>query len=157
MRALVRSALAASALAAAALGPSAGAAAHDAPPTAVKAAHDATMKAQALTYDLLRNGARIGSVQLYRIGATRSRVRVQLANPADDPLELALIPGSECMANRTAAAASAIALNRVNSSTQISETVVNLPLTNIQGNYLVQAHNAAQRAQLADACARLSR
>ncbi len=124
--------------------------------TAARAAHDATVKAQTITYDLMRNGTRIGSVRLYRIGSTRSRVRVELANPADNALKLALIPGSECTSNRTAAAASAIPLNPVNSS-QISETMVNLPLTNLQGNYLVQAHNATQRAQLADACARLSR
>jgi len=127
------------------------------PSTAAKAAHDATAQAKAVTYDLMRNGTRIGSVALYPIGRTRSRIRIQLANPADTALGLALVPGSTCTSGAAVAAANAIPLNPVNNSTQISETIVNVPLTNLQGNYLVQAHNATQRAQIADACARLRR
>ncbi|HZO95167.1 MAG TPA: hypothetical protein VFB22_15585 [Candidatus Baltobacteraceae bacterium] len=127
------------------------------PSTAARAARDATVQAKEITYDLMRNGTRIGSVALYPIGRTQSRVRVTFTNPADDPLRLALIPGSACTSGAAVAAANAIPLNPVNNSTQISETIVNVPLTNLQGNYLVQAHNATQRAQIAEACARLRR
>jgi hypothetical protein len=127
------------------------------PSAAVKAAHDATVKAKDVTYDLMLNGARIGRVHLAAIGRTQSRVRVELTNPGANPLSLALIPGTDCNQNVYAAKANAIPLNPVNNSTQISETVVNLPLTNLQGNYLVQTHDATQRQQIAQACARLAR
>lgn len=125
-------------------------------PTAVKAAHDATREAKALTYQLMsRSGTSMGTVTLQRIGSTRSRITVRLANPAAAGTRITLHTGSQCHDPHVAAAAAPIVLNPV--SQQVSQTVVALPLTNLQsGNYMVDVQNATARSQFAAACARLN-
>lgn len=127
-------------------------------PSSAKAAQLATQKAKALTYSLLARGSglSIGTVTLQRIGSTRSRIRVQLANPAAGQPRVTLRTGADCQEPRVANAAHGpIRLNPFTGRT--SETIVNLPLTNLQsGNYLLDVQNATARQQALDACARLS-
>jgi hypothetical protein len=126
-------------------------------PAQVKAAQLATQHAEAVTYRLLdrSSGTNLGTVTLQRIGATRSRIRVQLANPSSSPSRLTLRSGRDCNEPRIAQAQrSPILLNPFTGRT--STTVVNLPLTNLQsGNYLLDVQGATQRAQAIDACSRL--
>jgi len=120
-------------------------------PTAVKAAHDATLQAKALTYQL-ESG--MGTVTLQRIGRTRTRVKVQLANPAAAGTRVTLHTGRQCHEPNAAAPVTALALNPVNQ--QVSQTIVALPLEKLQsGNYLVDVQNATARSQFSSACARL--
>jgi len=126
--------------------------------TAVKAAHDATQEAKAVTYQLRsQGGTNMGTVTLQRIGTTHSRITVHLANPAAAGTRLTLHSGRDCHDPHVAAAAQSIpsiALNPV--SQQVSQTVVAMPLSNLQsGNYLVNVQNATARSQFAAACARL--
>jgi hypothetical protein len=127
-------------------------------PSSAKAAQLATQKAKALTYSLLARGSgvNLGTVTLQRIGSTRSRIRVQLANPAAGQPRVTLRTGADCQEPRVANAAHGpIRLNPFTGRT--SETIVNLPLTNLQsGNYLLDVQNATARQQALDACARLS-
>lgn len=121
-----------------------------------RAAALATKKAQAVTLtDVYGHGA-MGTVQLEQIGRTRTRVVLTVpGGTARGPLELRR--GTDCNANRNAAAVSAIHLNPVNSS-RVSETIVDVPLDALQsGDYLVAVRNATQRAQFLAACARLGR
>ena len=123
-------------------------------PAAVKAAHDATLAAKAVTYRLAsREGANMGTVTLQRIGSTRSRITVHLANPAANGTRVTLRTGRQCHDPLVAAAPAPITLNPI--SQQVSQTVVALPLSNLQGNYLVDVRNATARSQFAAACARL--
>ena len=126
-------------------------------PAQVKAAQLATQHAKALTYQLLDRGSgvNLGTVTLQRIGATRSRIRVQLANPALTEPRVTLRSGRDCNEPRIAnAPRSPILLNPFTGRT--STTIVNLPLTNLQsGNYLVDVRTATGRAQAMDACSRL--
>jgi hypothetical protein len=125
-------------------------------PTAVKAAHDATREAQALTYHLdSPSGSHLGTVTLQRIGRTRSRIIVRLANPAAAGTRITLHSGKQCHEPvYTGAAPTQVVLNPV--SQQVSQTIVALPLENLQsGNYLVDVQNATARSQFASACARL--
>jgi len=127
-------------------------------PSQVKAAQLATQHAKALTYQLLdrSSGVNLGTVTLQRIGATRSRVRVQLTNPALTEPRVTLRSGRDCNEPRIAQAPrSPILLNPFTGRT--STTIVNLPLTNLQsGNYLVDVQTATGRAQAIDACSRLA-
>jgi hypothetical protein len=125
-------------------------------PTAVKAAHDATQEAQALTYRLdSPSGSHLGTVTLQRIGRTRSRIIVRLANPAAAGTRITLHSGKQCHEPvYTGAAPTQVVLNPV--SQQVSQTIVALPLENLQsGNYLVDVQNATSRSQFNTACARL--
>jgi hypothetical protein len=126
-------------------------------PSAVDAAKLATQKAKAVTYALLdrSSGASLGTVTLQRIGSTRSRIRVQLVNPATTAPRVTLRTGSDCQEPRVALAPrSPILLNPFTGRT--SDTVVNLPLTNLSsGKYLVHVQDATARAQALDACAHL--
>lgn len=125
-------------------------------PTAVKAAQDATQQAQALTYRLdSPAGSHLGTVTLQRIGRTRSRIIVRLANPAAAGTRLTLHSGKQCHEPvYTGAAPTQVVLNPV--SQQVSQTIVALPLENLQsGNYLVDVQNATARSQFNSACARL--
>ena len=125
-------------------------------PTAVKAAHDATREAQALTYHLdSPSGSHLGTVTLQRIGRTRSRIIVRLANPAAAGTRITLHSGKQCHEPvYTGAAPTQVVLNPV--SQQVSQTIVALPLENLQsGNYLVDVQNATSRSQFNTACARL--
>ncbi len=124
-------------------------------PTAVKAAQDATREAQDVTYALLDRGtgSNIGTVHLRRIGATHSRITVTLRTPAAGTTAQ-LRPGSDCMGARVANAPHAILLNPFTG--RVSQTVVSMPLTNLQsGNYLLDVRNATARQQAMDACANL--
>jgi hypothetical protein len=126
-------------------------------PSQVKAAQLATQHAKNVTYQLLdrSSGVNLGTVTLQRIGATRSRIRVQLANPALTEPRVTLRSGRDCNEPRIAQAPrSPILLNPFTGRT--STTIVNLPLTNLQsGNYLVDVRTATGRAQAMDACSRL--
>ncbi len=145
--------LTAAAVAAFALG--AGAAFADSP-SAVKAAHDATLKAQAVTYALLGRGSgtNLGTVTLQRIGSTRSRIRVQLANPATAGTRVTLHSGTDCHDPHFAGASRSLLLNPFTG--RVSETVVALPLNSLRsGDYLVAVQNQTARQQFVDACSRL--
>ncbi len=125
--------------------------------TAVKAAKDATREAKSVTYAIMGRGPggrRYGTVTLQRIGSTRSRVRVELTSPAAGA-SARLRPGSDCTSARVANAPHSILLNPF--SGHVSQTVVNVPLTNLQsGNYLLDVRNATARQQAIDACAQLN-
>ncbi len=127
-------------------------------PTAVKAAKDATNEAKTVTYAIMARGGshvQYGTVTLQRIGGTRSRVRVELTQPPPSGTALSIRPGSDCTSPRVANAPHSILLNPFTG--RVSETVVNLPLTNLQsGNYLVDMQNATAQQQSIDACARLN-
>jgi hypothetical protein len=124
-------------------------------PTAVKAAHDATRQAKAFIYELdSGSGTKIGTVTLQRIGSTRSRITVKLANPAAAGTRITLHSGQQCHDPHVSATANQVVLNPV--SQQVSQTVVALPLENLQsGHYLVDVQNATARGQFSSACARL--
>ena len=127
-------------------------------PTSVKAADLATKKAKQFLIQLeQRNGSTVrGTVGLQVIGRTRTRVSIQLLNPAGHPLSLAIVKGSDCVDNVESARASAIPLNPVNSS-QLSTTVISVPINQLTSkNYLVQIRDATARNQITEACARLS-
>jgi hypothetical protein len=134
-----------------------GALAQSPSPAAVEAAKLATQKAKAVTYALLdrSSGVNLGTVTLQRIGSTRSRIRVQLANPSASAPRVTLRTGADCQEPRIAhAPRSPILLNRFTGRT--SETIVNLPLTNLSsGKYMVDVQTATARAQAIDACAHL--
>lgn len=122
-----------------------------------KAAQMATQQAKAVTYRLRdrSSGLNVGSVTLSYIGSTRSRVRVTLANPARTAPTLTLRPGRDCQEPRVANAPHSILLNPFTG--RVSETIVSLPLTNLQsGQYLLDVRNATARQQAIDACARLA-
>lgn len=126
-------------------------AAFSATPTAIKAAHDATRQARDVTYRL-ESG--MGTVTLRRIGTTRSRITVRLANPAAAGTRVTLHTGRQCHERAAMAPATSLALNPV--SQQVSQTIVALPLEKLQsGNYLVDVQNATARSQFATSCARL--
>jgi hypothetical protein len=125
--------------------------------TQTKAAQLATQHARSLTYQILdrSSGVNLGTVTLQQIGSTRSRIRVQLTNPAAAAPRVTLRSGRDCNEPRIAQSPrSPILLNPFTGRT--STTIVNLPLTNLQsGNYLLDVQSATQRAQAIDACSRL--
>jgi hypothetical protein len=129
-----------------------------APPDAAKAARDATRAAKAVTVALLQrggSGTNLGTVTLQRIGSTRSRIRVQLANPAAAGTRVTLHGGTDCHDPHFANAARSMLLNPFTG--RVSETIVSLPLTNLHsGKYLVAVQNQTARQQFIDACAQLS-
>jgi hypothetical protein len=138
------------------LGPAAAAIADT---TQDQAARDATLAAKEVLLKLdTRNGSTTGgTVKLQKIGSTRTRIRVQLANPTGHPLSLAVVRGSDCVDNRESALGAAIPLNPVNSS-QMSETIVSVPMSALTSrDYLVQVRDATAREQITQACARLAR
>jgi len=124
-------------------------------PTAIKAARDATRQAEALTYRLdSASGSHLGTVTLQRIGSTRSRITVRLLNPAAAGTRITLHSGQQCHDPHVSGTANQVVLNPV--SQQVSQTVVALPLENLQsGNYLIDVQNATARSQFSSACARL--
>jgi hypothetical protein len=126
-------------------------------PSAAKAAQLATQKAKAVTYALLDRGSgvSVGTVTLQQIGRTRSRIRVQLTNPAANAPRVTLRTGADCMEPRIAnAARGPVLLNPFTGRT--SDTVVNVPLTSLRsGNYLLDVQTATSRQQAIDACTRL--
>jgi hypothetical protein len=128
-------------------------------PSAQKAAQLATQKAKTITYQLMERGGtgvNLGTVTLQRIGSTRSRIREQLHTPAQSEPRVTLRTGSDCEEPRIAnAPRSPVLLNPFTG--RVSDTVVQLPLTNLSaGNYLLDVQAATARAQAIDACARLA-
>jgi hypothetical protein len=115
--------------------------------------------AKTVTYQLVgAKGAR-GNVALYAIGRTRSRIVVTV--PGGTAQRITLHRGSDCTDARYGSQAdldlaplgAAIAANAPQ-----SETIVDIPIEQLQGgNYSVAIANATQRAQFAEACARLRR
>lgn len=124
--------------------------------TAVKAAHEATLAAKAVTYKLMTGTAQSGTVMLQQIGRTRSRVTVRFNTAPAAGTQLGLYRGSDCMNPAGAVANVPIPLSPVNGS-QVSQTIVALPLTKLRGNYMVAVRNATQMQQAAQTCARLTR
>ncbi len=126
-------------------------------PNAQRAAELATKKAKAFIYQLTSRGSGVtlGTVTLQKIGGTRTRIRVDLVNPARVEPSVTLRSGSDCQHPLIANAPhSPILLNPFTGRT--STTVVNLPLTDISsGKYLVHVQNSTARAQAIDACAHL--
>jgi hypothetical protein len=126
-------------------------------PNAQRAAELATKKAKAFIYQLTARGSGVtmGTVTLQKIGGTRTRIRVDLVNPAQAEPSVTLRRGSDCQHPLIANAPhSPILLNPFTGRS--STTVVNLPLTDVSsGNYLVHVQNSTARAQAIDACAHL--
>jgi len=121
-----------------------------------KAAKLATQKAQAVTYRLLDRGTgvTVGSVTLQRIGGTRSRIRVNLLNPAAVEPRVTLREGRDCQEPRIANGPRMMRLNGFSGA--VSDTVVAMPLTKLQaGKYLVDVKTGTARQQAIDACTRL--
>jgi hypothetical protein len=146
------------AAAAAALIAASAAAAGAAPsPDAVRAAHDATLAAKSVTYKLMTGSAQRGTVTLQLIGRVRSRITVRFSGAGNAGTQLGLYRGSDCVSAAGATANVPIPLSPVNGS-QVSQTIVALPLAKLQsGSYIVAVRNATQQQQAAQTCARLSR
>jgi hypothetical protein len=124
---------------------------------AVRAAHDATLAAKAVTYKLMTGGAQSGTVTLQQIGRVRSRITVRFNGVGNAGTQLGLYRGSDCVSAAGVAANVPIPLSPVNGS-QVSQTIVALPLAKLQsGNYMVAVRRATQQQQAAQTCARLSR
>jgi hypothetical protein len=127
-------------------------------PVPVTAATDATRAAKEVlvTLEQLNSSTMTGSVSMREIGRTRTLVRVQLDNPAGHPTVLGVVRGQDCQGNIYSARANAIPLSPVSSS-QISETIVNVPLSELRSqNYLIAIQNATASEQAVEACARLN-
>ena len=126
-------------------------------PNAQRAAELATKKAKAFIYQLTSRGSgvTIGTVTLQKIGGTRTRIRVDLVNPAQVEPSVTLRSGSDCQHPIIANAPhSPMLLNPFTGRS--STTVVNLPLTDLSsGKYLVNVQTSTARAQAIDACAHL--
>lgn len=131
-------------------------AASAASPDAAAAARDATLKAKAVTFALMQRGGaatNLGTVTLQRIGGTRTRIRIQLANPAAAGTRITLHRGT-CHDPHFSSAATSMLLNPFTG--RVSQTIVAVPLTNLQsGKYLVAVQNQTARQQFVDACAQL--
>ncbi len=126
-------------------------------PKAVRAARDATRKAETITYRLVGPSGSRGSVALYPIGRTRSRIVVTV--PGGTTQRITLHRGADCNDARYGSQAdlalaplgAAIAANAPR-----SETIVDIPLDRLRaGDYNVAIANATERARFAEACARL--
>jgi hypothetical protein len=124
-----------------------------------QAAHDATAQAQAVTRTIsARNSSGMnGSVRLYPIGHTRTRIVIIL--PKAGPNErLSLYRGADCSDSVTRARALALApLNNAAANAPQSSTIVNLPLNELaSSDYVVDVRNSTSRATYAEACSHLN-
>jgi hypothetical protein len=113
--------------------------------------------AKTVTYQLVGAKGPRGSVALYAIGRTRSRIVVTV--PGGTTQRITLHRGSDCSDAR-GGSQSDVALAPLGAAVAAnapqSETIVDIPLDKLQsGDYNVAIANATQRAQFADACARL--
>ncbi|HTW85830.1 MAG TPA: hypothetical protein VMD91_17300 [Candidatus Sulfotelmatobacter sp.] len=149
-------AIATTALLAAAL--SAAAFAQTPNPQAVHAARAATAKAQAVTFNIsARNGSAMsGSIALYQIGHTRTRVVVTIPKASNE--RLSLYKASDCYDSVTRARTlvALTPINQAGNNAQSSSTIVNLPLNELEsGNYVVDVRDATGRATYAEACGHL--
>jgi hypothetical protein len=125
-------------------------------PQAVKAAAAATRAARKITFETRNRSGVTGSVGLYTIGRSRTRVVVTL--PVSGTYRVTLYPGSDCIDNRAASQAD-VALTPTNfhtSGSSTSSTIISLPIEKVRSNYVVDVRDANNRAALAAACARLN-
>jgi hypothetical protein len=140
------------------LGATAGAGAAAPTMSPAEAARLATKKAEQVTLQLMERGntgVNLGTVTLQRIGGTRSRIRVQLANPATTSTQLRLVPGSDCEDPRIADQPHVQLLNPFTG--RISETIVSVPITQLRSQpFLLHVRDATARQQTIDACANLN-
>jgi hypothetical protein len=124
---------------------------------AVKAAADATSAARKITFRTRDGSGFDGSVGLYRIGRSRTRILVTL--PAGKKYRVTVYPGSDCTSNRTATAADVALMptnfNKTGAASQ--STIISLPIQKVQSNYVVDVRDANDRTALTAACARLNR
>jgi hypothetical protein len=126
-------------------------------PQAVKEAADATRAAREITLEARNGSGMSGSVGLYRIGSSRTRVVVRI--PTTGQYRVTLYPGADCVNNRTATQ-SDVALTPTNFNTSrasMSSTIVSLPIAKVQSSYVVDVRDANNRAAVAVACAHLNR
>jgi hypothetical protein len=122
-------------------------------PQAAQAAHAATQAARQVTFSIQHTP---GTVRLYTIG--RTRTRVVIAIPRGGNYRFRMYPGSECSTSR-ARAASALALTPMNTAVSngpASETIVELPIEQVSKNYVVDVRNATDKAGVIAACTHLS-
>jgi hypothetical protein len=120
-------------------------------PQSARAAQDATQAARQVTFSIARHGQ--GTVRLYTIGRTRTRVVISI--PQGGKYSVHMYPGSECSTNRMMAA-SAVALTPMNTAVangQASQAIVALPIEKISNNYVVDVRNATDKAGVIAACA----
>jgi hypothetical protein len=126
-------------------------------PPSVRAAQDATKAARQVTFDLERIGGKVhGTVQMYTIGRTRTRIAIKI--PTGGNYRFRLYPGTECSENR-AMAASAIALTPMNSiaaNAPQSQTIVQLPIEKVTQNYVVDVRDANTKSSVIAGCAHLT-
>ena len=114
-------------------------------PQAVKAAADATRAAQQINLQAMNHSGLNGSVGLYVIGRSRTRIVVRLPNAGK--YRVTLHPGSECTSSRTATLAD-VALTPTNFNTtgaSMSSTIVSLPIEKIRSNYVVDVRSHPHR------------
>jgi len=119
-------------------------------PQSARAARDATQAARQVTFSIAHHGQ--GTVRLYTIGRTRTRV---VLNIPPGNYRVRMYPGSECSTNRMMAA-SAMSLTPMNTAVangQASQTIVALPIEKVSNNYVVDVRNATDRAGTIAACA----
>jgi glucose/arabinose dehydrogenase len=126
---------------------------------AQRAAQDATAHAQAVNVTLIARGGSgtAGSVVLIPIGSTRTRIVVRI--PKGGLHRLALYQSADCYDSITRARTlvALTPLNNAGVNAPTSETIVNLPITQLQTqNYVVDVRNATNRQTFAEACAHLN-
>ncbi|MGD1066501.1 MAG: hypothetical protein ABR975_06770, partial [Vulcanimicrobiaceae bacterium] len=106
---------------------------------AATAAQDATAQAQAVnrTISARNSSGMSGSISMYRIGSTRTRIVITL--PKGGPNErLSLYRGADCYDSITRARALALApLNNAAANAPQSSTIVNLPINELESNNYV--------------------
>jgi hypothetical protein len=124
-----------------------------------RAAQEASAHAQAVNVGLIaRNGSgTTGSVSLIPIGSTRTRIIVRI--PKGGTHRLALYRSADCYDSVTRARVlvALTPLNNAGVNAPTSETIVNLPITQLQTqNYVVDVRNATNQQTFAEACAHLN-
>jgi hypothetical protein len=129
-------------------------------PNAAQAAHAATQAAQKVTRQIeeRHHSGMSGTVELRPIG-NKTEVLVSLHSTVPQKEAITLHHGSDCQdgANATAADLVLAPMNSAGSNAPPSRTLINLPIQKVSSDYVVDVRNSTQRAQFADACARLRR
>jgi hypothetical protein len=127
---------------------------------AAKAARDATAQAQAVTRTIsARNGSGMsGSISLYQIGHTRTRIVITLPKAGANE-RLSLYRGADCYDSITRARSllALAPLNSAGANAPQSSTIVNLPINELESSdYVVDVRNSTSRATYAEGCGRLA-
>jgi hypothetical protein len=107
-----------------------------------------------------RHGSGISGTVTLRPMGNRTAVLVALRSNVPAKPVVTLHRGSDCQdgAYATQADIALAPMNSAGANAPISETIVNLPIEKIRGSdYVVDVRNATQRAEFAQACARLRR